>query len=246
MPEDYRPYAISSLIAEHVKSPSLRHIRDPYFIDKLAKKILRAVDRKPPPWTKWDSLREAQLTAAATTWIPIEDLRTYLTQLPGEPLTQTDVAQRLRDIRENGFGLYPNDELREACLDRYKQELDMGTEMAAIIGALEEFVEDERERMRIEHAQKLEIARAQEREAAKQRLLSGADCKWTPLNNSNEFYCRTNGRLFKLNRGKEKRWVLSRVQSFTEEGGAVLGSYSGRGDATKAVAQIAYQAEPRY
>jgi hypothetical protein len=246
MPEDQRPYTISLLISDYVKSPSLRHLRDPYSIEKLSKDILRAVDRRPPPWRKWDSLREEQLKAAAPTWIPIEDLRKHLNQLPGEPLTLTDVTQRMRDIQENGFELYPDDELQEACLARYQEELQSGSEMTAIIGALQEFVDNERERLRIEHIEKLKRVRAEEKEAAKHRLFSGADCNWTSLNNPGEWYCRTNGRLFKLLQNKDKRWRLSRIQMLTDENGIILGTYRGRGEATKAVKQIAYQPEPRY
>ena len=32
--------------------------------------------------------------------------------------------------------------------------------------------------------------------ALEERLLFGADCKWTPLNKSAEVYCRTNGRTY--------------------------------------------------
>ncbi len=85
MADDERLYAIRSLIFEYAKSPSLRHIREPYFVDKLAKEILRVVDRGTGPWEKWCGAREALLTASATTWIPVEDLRDYFNTMPGQP-----------------------------------------------------------------------------------------------------------------------------------------------------------------
>lgn len=246
MSEDPRPYAIRSLIADYVKSPSLKHIRDPYFIAKLAKDILREVDRKPPPWSKWDSLRETHLTAAAATWIPLEDLRKYLNELPGQQLSLTDVSQRLRAIQEDGFDLYPDARLEEACLSRYKHEIGIGTEMTAIIGDLQEFVENKRERMRIERLRNLEEIRASEKEAAQQRLVSGADCKWTPLENTNQLACRTNGRLYKLRRRKDQKWDLLRIDTLIDGTGVILGTYGGRREATKAVSQIAFQPEQHY
>jgi hypothetical protein len=40
-----RFYAVISKIADYVKSPSLRHIRDPRNLQKLAKEIIQSVDR---------------------------------------------------------------------------------------------------------------------------------------------------------------------------------------------------------
>jgi hypothetical protein len=41
-----------------------------------------------------------------------------------------------------------------------------------------------------------------------------------------------------------KRWKLHRIASL-EDPGDLLGTYQGRGDANKALQQIAYQPEPR-
>jgi len=175
MAEDERLYSIRSLIFDYVKSPSLRHIREPHFVAKLAKDILRVVDRPVGPWSKWDGLRDAQLTAAATTWIPVDALREYLNTIPGPRLTTTDVEQRLRAIQEEGYGLYPSEAIKEGCLAAYEREREAGTEMSAVIGAVQEYAEREEERLRVEREQQWK------REALKQRLLSGADCKWTSL-----------------------------------------------------------------
>ena len=246
MTEDYRLGAIRSLIFDYLKSPSLRHVRDPHSVAKLAKEILRTVDRPIGPWSKWDGLRDAELTAAATTWIPVEDLCRYLNTIPGDRLTQTDVAQRLRTIQDEGYGLYPHSQMQAACLARYQLERDAGTEMSAIIRDLQEYVELEEERLRQEHEQSWKQARAEEREALRQRLLAGVDCKWTSLTRSSEVFCRMNGRLFRLAQDKDKRWTLCRIESLQDDKGAVLGIYATRGEAAKIVAKIAYQPEPRW
>ena len=246
MPDDDRLYSIRSLIFEYVKSPSLRHIREPIFVAKLAKDILRVVDRGTGPWEKWEGAREALLKAAATTWIPAEELRDYFNSLPGPKLTSTDVSQRLRAIQEDGFGLCPDDTLQESCLTLYNRERAIGTEMPAIIGELQEFVERERDRIRIEREEAWKRTRAEERDALKQRLLSGVDCKWTSLSNSNELFCRMNGRLYRVQRGQDQRWKLYRVESVEDEKGGLLGQYQRRGDANKVVAKAAFQPEPRW
>lgn len=250
MPEDERLYSIRSLIFDYVKSPSLRHVREPHFVAKLAKDILRTVDRGTGPWQKWDAVREAMLTSAATTWIPVEDLRDYFNTLTGPKLTTTDVAQRLRQrlraIQEDGFGLFPKDALKEGCLALYQRERDAGTEMAAIIGAVQEYAEQEEERVRSEREQSWKQTREAEREALRQRLISGVDCKWTSLTKSEELFCRMNGRLYRVKQGQDKRWSLYRVASLDDANGALLGQYSGRGEANKVVAKIAYEAEPRW
>ena len=246
MTEDQRLGAIRSLLVDYLRSPSLRHVRDPFSIAKLATEILRAVDRPTGPWLKWNGLRDAELTAAATTWIPIEDLRQYLNSVPGARLTQTDVEQRLRAIQEEGYDLYPDSRMKEACLARYELERNAGTEMSAIIRALSEFTELEAERLRVAQEQSWRESRAKEQEALRQRLLSGLDCKWTALEGSSEVFCRMNGRLFRLTKGKDQRWTLSRVQAPQHSGGDVLGVYATRGEASKVVAKIAYQPESRW
>ena len=156
------------------------------------------------------------------------------------------MAQRLRSIQEEGFGLYPNDALKEGCLALYQRELAAGTEMPAIIGAVQEYVEQETERSRIEREESLKQTREAEREALKQRLVSGVDCKWTSLSKSDELFCRMNGRLYRVKQGQDKRWSLFRLASIDDQKGALLGQYSGRGEANKVVGRIAYETEPRW
>ena len=66
----------------------------------IAREIVSAIDRSSSVWSKWDAQREEAAKAAASCWIPVEDLRAFLNNLPGPLLTKTDVEQRLRAIWE--------------------------------------------------------------------------------------------------------------------------------------------------
>jgi hypothetical protein len=58
MREDECIWAVKELLLDYVKSPSLRHIRDPYSLTKLAQEIVRRIDRGNSIWRKWDGQRE--------------------------------------------------------------------------------------------------------------------------------------------------------------------------------------------
>jgi len=117
--------------------------------------------------------------------------------------------------------------------------------MPAIVGALQEFVEEEEARLCEEKQEAWRQRAEEERIALEQRFLSGADCKWTPINRSKEFYGRKNGRAFRLSPTKLKHLDLHRIASM-EDAGKLIGTYGSRGDATKALHKIAYGAEPRW
>lgn len=240
-----RTYAVRRLLLEYVQSPSLRHLRDPHSIDGLTQRIVQAVDHEPSVWRKWEGEREALLRAAAECWIPAEDLRQFLNSLPGPALTIMDVVQRLRAIHDEAYSSYPDERLKDGCLDLYQRELAEGTEMPAIIGALQEHVEQERERLRLEAEAKRLGRLKEEREELERRFLSGADCKWTQVGGSKALYIRRNGRAYRLEPTKDKRWDLFRVQN-ADDRGAKVGTYGSRGDANKALAKLAYEAEPRW
>src|SRR5476649_979420 len=95
MADDARIGMVCGLLVEHTKSPSLKHIRDPYALNKLAHQIIRRLDGGNPLWKKWTGGREELLSAAIHCWIPIEDMRDFLNSMEGQRLTATDVAQRL-------------------------------------------------------------------------------------------------------------------------------------------------------
>lgn len=243
---DYERQAeVRRLIVRYLENPSLRHLRDPKQIDRLAEEIVSAVDRSSPLWSKWDSTRGELLKAAAKTWIPIEDLCTFLNSLPGTRLTNTDVAQRLRAFQEEPYAdLYQDDRVKDACLARYAAEVEAGTELPAIVGALHQFADQEVRRLDRERQEKWKADRESERLALERKFLSGADCKWTPLEGSKALFTRKNGRAFRLTETKAKRLQLHRIKEPTEAGD-LLGVYATRRAANKVIDKIAFEPEFR-
>jgi hypothetical protein len=247
MVDDDRVSVVQAILSDYVKSPSLRHLRDPHSLSKIARDIVKRLDSQHGIWQKWTAEREALLKSAVGCWIPIETLREYLSGLSGPPLTMTDVGQRLRAFEEEPYANYPNEDLRDGCLALFAREKAEGTELPAIIGLLSEYVEGEEERIRLEREARNKRRREQERQEAEQRLLSGADCGWTQIGKAPIWYCRSNGRTFRLKLTPDKRWEMHRISGLSaEEKGKLIGRYGGRGDATKAVAQIAYLPESRF
>lgn len=242
--DDRRFYSIISRLADYVKSPSLRHIRDPHSLQKLAQDIVQSLDRAGSVWSKWEGDRETIAKAAACCWIPTEELLLFLNNLPGPALTHTDVIQRLRAFWEEPWATYPNEELKTGCLALYNDEKAQGTELPAIIGALREYVELEEDRLRREREETYRRNREEERIRLEQRFLSGADSGWTKVEDSKDLYCRHNGRSFRIACGKDKRWKLYRISTI-DDAGVLLGTYQGRGAANKALKEIAYQPESR-
>ncbi|TPJ27157.1 hypothetical protein [Mesorhizobium sp. B2-8-3] len=247
MREDERISAVKELLFDYVKSPSLRHIRDPYSVIRLAHEIVRRVDRGNSIWRKWDGQREVLLKSAVGCWIPIEALRDFINEMPGPQVTATDVGQRLKAFEEEEYFSYPKEELQQGCLALYEKEKADGTELPAIIGLLRDHVEREDERHRTEQLENYQKWREEHRIAREQRLLSGADCKWTQLQKSPHWYCRANGRTYRLSPTNDKMWKLYRVNSVSEDDvEALIGKYQRRGDATKVVSKMAYQPEPKW
>lgn len=237
--------AVYSLIAEYVRSPSHRHLRDHHSITGISRQIVQAINREPSVWSKWKSEREALLRSAAQCWIPLEDLREYLNMLPGPTLTSTDVAQRLRAIHEEPYSSYPKEELRGGCEEIFSREKALGTELPAIIGALQEFVEEEGQRIHAAREAAWRQRQAEERQALEERFLAGADCKWTPVQKSKDLFARKNGRAYRLAPTKEKRWELFRIERVGDAGKS-LGTYGTRTDVNKALVKLAYEPEPRW
>ncbi len=243
--ESDRIRAVTSRIFDYVKSPSLRHIRDPHSIHRLAEELLKAVDRAGSIWGKWEGPREEIAKSAAHCWIPVEDLRAYLNQLPGPPLTKTDVVQRLRAVWEEPYSQIPNDDLQASCLALYEAEKVQGTEMPAIIGALQEHIEAEEDRLSREREEGWRRHQEEERLRKQQLFEAGADSAWIQIDGTERFHCRRNGRTYHAVRGKDKRWSLFRVAA-PGDAGAMLGTYQGRRYANKALETIAYAPEPQW
>ncbi len=190
--------------------------------------------------------REPFLKSAALCWIPIEDLLAFLNELPGPPLTKTDVAQRLRAFHEEPYDPYPNEDLQAGCLALYELEKAEGTELPAIVGALQEFLEPEEQRLHEEHQVAWRERVEQERIALVRRFFSGADCKWTAIQKSKDIFRRINGRAYKLAPTNDRKWDLFRIEAFNDPKPPLIGRYGNRRDVTKALSKLAYEPEPRW
>ncbi len=117
MPEDDSLQAIKHLLFNFVRSPSLRHIRDPHTIIVLANEIMRVVNGRNSIWLKWDEQREKLVKSAVGCWIPLDDLRDFLNRLAGPALTTADVTQRMRAFEDEDYFSYPKEELQPGCPD---------------------------------------------------------------------------------------------------------------------------------
>lgn len=67
MTEDHRLSSIRSLVTDYVRSPSLRHVRDPFSIAKLARKFCALSIGQLVHGRNGMGLETLELTAAATT-----------------------------------------------------------------------------------------------------------------------------------------------------------------------------------
>lgn len=187
--DDERTWAVKHLLFDYVRSPSLKHIRDTHAITKLARDIVKNLDRGNPIWGKWTEHRELVVKGAAGCWLPNADLRTFLNGMPGPVLTETDVSQRLKAY-EDELRTWPKDELKDGCQALYAAEKAEGTELPAILGRLREYVENEEVRLFEERQRAYRQSQEDNRVAQEARLLSGADCKWTQIKGSRHWYCR--------------------------------------------------------
>jgi hypothetical protein len=175
------------------------------------------------------------------------DLREALNTLPGPQLTEIDVEQRIREIREMPYGNgYPNQKVEAEALVVFAEEKAKGTEFVALLGYMEEWYWGAKERLR----QKAERERceriAEDKRLAEARLRNGADCPWTAATDISDLHCRKNGRLYRLRTlqttGKiEPAFEVLRVDFLGAKRGRPVGRYRTRGEASKAVANVAYQ-----
>jgi len=246
MMEDERVSAVKHLLSEYVRSPSLKHIRDPYSLAKLAGEIVKRIDQRSSIWGKWDGQREVLIKSAVGCWVPIDDLRDFLNEMPGPRLTSTDIGQRLKAAELESYES-SKEELQAGCLAIYETERAAGTELPAIIQRLREHVDLEEDRLRVEQQERYRKFQEDEQTERERRLLSGADCGWTQLGKLECWHCRANGRTYRLSQTEDKMWELHQVRTLTEdEEGAYIGRYKGRRVASKAIEQVAYQFEPRW
>lgn len=230
---------VRRMIFDHFQSPSLKHIRDGHVVSRLAAEIVAKLNQKNTAWLKWSPERERLVISAAPCWVPVSALTQHLNAMPGPQLTQTDVAQRMRDLQERDMTDYPSDELRESCDALFLREKTEGTELPAIVGALQEHIEVEGRRLQAEREARYRAHQEEQRLALERRFLSGADCKWTPLSGSKQLYCRLNGRAYRLTPLVDGSCEVSRINQ-PQDPGVPVGRYRRRGDATKAISVIAF------
>jgi hypothetical protein len=250
MPEDERYYEIIRILHQYSARPLLKFPNEAE-IPALAKKILKAAIGPISLWAKWDKDREELARRAAEVWVPLEDLRAALNVLPGEPLTQVDVEQRLYTIRHEhgGYSSGPDEELKAAALGAYAEEKAKGTEFIAILGWLEEWMWGAEENLRRKRNQERQEQIEREKRNAEARLRSGADCPWTPAAGLADLHCRKNARLFRLKALEKSTSPLSpkfevlEIKSFEDKRGVPIGRYRTRSDASKAVLEVAYKPE---
>jgi len=200
----------------------------------LGRTLTSSLIRAPTP--------ELVAKAALPCWLPEADLCEVLNRLPGPPLTITDIVQRMEAMREaDPYATWPNEDLKVGCLLLYEQEKAAGTELLAIIGSMQRWIEAEEGRIREERNVANRARNEAERVAHLNRLMSGADCPWTQADAAKTWHSRRNGRLYCLVQADSNRWVLSRVAMVNDKRGMELGRYESRTSASKVVSTVAYQ-----
>jgi len=241
MRDDKRIWAVRKMLDEYVRSLSLRHIRDPGSLARLSRDIVNRLDEGNSIWRKWNEQREVLIKPALPCWVPIEDMQGYLNQMSGPRLTRVDVEQRLRAFEEEEYFEHRNQAFQKRCLTIYRQEKAKGTELTAIVGLLRDYVQELEDRTRVEEKARYRYIQDQKRVRREQLLVSGADCNWTQIEAFPYWYCRKNGRTYRLSPSKDRRWTLHEVSNIQDTNvGLPLGKYASRREATKAIRMLAY------
>ncbi len=246
MAEDERLHDVVRLLSRYSARPPLKFPNDAE-IPAIAKQILKAIDGPRSLWKKWSAEREELANRAAEVWVPLDDLRDVLNRLPGEPLTPVDVEQRLYSLRheDGGWRHAPDQELKDESFAAYAEEKAKGTEFIAILGWLQEWTWGEEARLQHKREEERRQRVEQNKCKAEARLRSGADCPWTIAADSPDLHCSKNGRLFRLKPLEKSESPLApsvevfEVKSFEDKRGVSIGRYRTRGDASKAVLEVA-------
>ena len=245
---------VARLVARYVESPSRARIRHPKSIDALAHEIVRAVSGHDPTRPKWTKEREALALKAAMCWIPPEDLHRALNILPGPPLTETDIQQRLKDFVKETVTNEPNPDHRTHCLEIYDREKKQSTEFAAIVGAIADWVNEAYHQLFEKVFEDDQRRKAEARLAKEKVLLSGADCNWTTIGTAKTKWCRIEGRTFRAaptdqpapGKGGKKMVVLHRVKTTAQdEPGILIGTYETFTLAAEIARQLITTRDPR-
>lgn len=237
-----RAATVQSILRKFFASPFLRHIRDRRSIELVSIEIVEALDGQNGIWRKWDGAHGDFLEAALECWIPEDDLLAFLVSFPGPPLTMTDFVQRKRAMEQDEYKGRPEPELREACRAVYSEELDSGTELAAIVGRITAFLGEELPRLWERQREAEQAKRDAARLEQERRLLSPADCPWTQMKGSACVYCCKNGQLFRRTPNKDKILDMYRVESIDDKArGELIGRYWTRTDESRVLAKLVYE-----
>lgn len=118
----------------------------------------------------------------------------------------------------------------------------------ATLGYMEEWSWGIEERLRQKAERERRERLAEEKRLAEARLRNGADCPWTAATGIPDLHCFKNGRLYRLRAlqttGKyEPAFEVLRVDHLEAKRGRPVGRYRTRGEASEAVANVAYQEE---
>ena len=128
----------------------------------------------------------------------------------------------------------------------FAEEKGTGTEFIAILGYMEEWHVGAEERRRQKAAQDRREQIIDDKRVAEARLRNGADCPWTAATGIPDLHCCKNGRLYMLRALQtsskyEPAFEVLRVDRLDAKRGRLVGRYRTRGEATAAVAKVAYQ-----
>ena len=133
MAEDERLHEIIRMLHQYSARAPLKFPTEAE-IPKLGQKILDTACGPTSLWTKWSKDREELVSRAVDVWVPLDDLRDALNNLPGEHLTATDVEQRVYALRHeySGYSRGPDEELKEESFAAYAAEKAKGTAISRL------------------------------------------------------------------------------------------------------------------
>lgn len=237
--EHERTQRVAELILRSFTAGYLAHSRG---VQNLAQEILKDFNGAGALWAKWSADRMQLLDLAKTCWIPVDGLQKALNALPGPPLTTTDVEQRMKVLLDDRFVDQPRADLREGCREIYRAEVQQGTELRAIISAIDDYLGEVCSLECREEHERQEREREAKRMEQEMKLLSGVDCGWTRLGSSDDWFRRDVGRLFRLRKVRDATWELSEMQVIDRlEDCRVIGTYKGRRQAREAIEDIVFR-----
>ena len=98
-----RTQVVYSLLAEYVRSPSLRHMREERSLAKLALEIVTKLDRDSSVWKKWEGPRDKVLGAAIECWIPKAEMLDFLNSLPNHKTVVLDCIPTAENLAREAF-----------------------------------------------------------------------------------------------------------------------------------------------